>query len=87
MQFADPQATSTAYLILRHLYDGDILECGGTFLVMRRAGRMAIKPEANETCPEALRTLSPSLEHEFSVLRKVARSPTRCLCSRPKWKC
>lgn len=26
MQFADPQATSTAYLILRHLYDGDIIE-------------------------------------------------------------
>lgn len=26
MQFADPQATSTAFLILRHLYDGDIIE-------------------------------------------------------------
>lgn len=26
MQFADPQSTSTAYLILRHLYDGDIIE-------------------------------------------------------------
>jgi len=26
MQFADPQATSVAYLILRHLYDGDIIE-------------------------------------------------------------
>lgn len=26
MQFADPRATSTAYLILRHLYDGDIIE-------------------------------------------------------------
>ncbi|MBS2020016.1 MAG: hypothetical protein JST00_44555 [Deltaproteobacteria bacterium] len=26
MQFADPQATSIAYLILRHLYDGDIIE-------------------------------------------------------------
>lgn len=26
MQFADPQQLSTAYLILRHLYDGDIIE-------------------------------------------------------------
>jgi hypothetical protein len=26
MQFADPHATSTAFLILRHLYDGDIIE-------------------------------------------------------------
>jgi hypothetical protein len=26
MQFADPQASSVAYLILRHLYDGDIIE-------------------------------------------------------------
>lgn len=26
MQFADPQARSTAYLILRHLYDGDVID-------------------------------------------------------------
>jgi hypothetical protein len=26
MQFADAQATSTAFLILRHLYDGDVIE-------------------------------------------------------------
>jgi hypothetical protein len=26
MQFADPQAISTAYLVLRHLYDGDVIE-------------------------------------------------------------
>lgn len=26
MQFADPQSISTAYLVLRHLYDGDIIE-------------------------------------------------------------
>lgn len=26
MQFADSQATSTAFLILRHLYDGDVIE-------------------------------------------------------------
>jgi hypothetical protein len=26
MQFADPRAMATAYLILRHLYDGDIVE-------------------------------------------------------------
>jgi hypothetical protein len=26
MQFADPRSTSTAFLVLRHLYDGDIIE-------------------------------------------------------------
>jgi hypothetical protein len=26
MQFADPQAISTAYLVLRHLYDGDVID-------------------------------------------------------------
>lgn len=26
MQFADPQQTANAYLILRHLYDGDVIE-------------------------------------------------------------
>src|SRR5688572_4070008 len=26
MQFADPQELSTAYLILRHIYDGDVIE-------------------------------------------------------------
>jgi hypothetical protein len=26
MQFADPQDLSTAYLILRHIYDGDVIE-------------------------------------------------------------
>src|ERR1041384_8053051 len=26
MEFADPQDLSTAYLILRHLYDGDVIE-------------------------------------------------------------
>ena len=26
MQFADPRAAATAYLVLRHLYDGDIIE-------------------------------------------------------------
>jgi hypothetical protein len=26
LQFADPQALSTAYLVLRHLYDGDVID-------------------------------------------------------------
>jgi hypothetical protein len=26
MEFADPRATATAYLILRHLYDGDVID-------------------------------------------------------------
>src|SRR5215218_2790541 len=26
MQFADPQQLSAAYLVLRHLYDGDVIE-------------------------------------------------------------
>ena len=56
------------------LGDGDIVECGGTFLVMRRGGEAKPPPEAMAGRPEALRTLSPTLDRELEVLRKVARS-------------
>jgi transcriptional regulator with AAA-type ATPase domain len=67
------------------LEDGDVLECGGTFLVLRRTdgrgrggGKMAnAVPLAQR--PEALRTLSPTLDHELNVLRKVASSPVAVL--------
>jgi len=57
------------------LGDGDVLECGGTYLVVRRAAASLPRPEPLAQCPEALRTLSPALAHEIDVLRKVARSP------------
>ncbi len=57
------------------LGDGDVLECGGTYLVLRRSDGSSGKLEPLGQRPEALRTLSPTLDHEFVVLRKVARSP------------
>jgi len=57
------------------LADGDVIECGGTYLVLRRAERATPNPEPLYQRPEALRTLSPALDHELQVLRKVARSP------------
>jgi transcriptional regulator of acetoin/glycerol metabolism len=57
----------------KSLGDGDVVECGGTHLVLRRFDR----PTSVGTDPEpleALRTLSPALGHEISILRKVARS-------------
>ena len=59
----------------RTLSDGDVVECGGTYLVLRRGDGATPKPEPMAQRPEALRTLSPALDHEFDVLRKVARSP------------
>jgi DNA-binding NtrC family response regulator len=59
----------------KELGDGDVLECGGTYLVLRRIERATTKPEPLPQRPEALRTLAPALDHELTVLRKVARSP------------
>jgi transcriptional regulator of acetoin/glycerol metabolism len=56
------------------LGDADIIECGGTFLVMRRGDEAKGQAEALGDRPEALRTLSPTLDHELEVLRKVAQS-------------
>ncbi len=59
----------------RTLSDGDVIEVGGTFLVLRRTGGYAPVSSPLPGRPEPLRTMSPALEHELSVLRKVARSP------------
>jgi Sigma-54 interaction domain/FHA domain/Bacterial regulatory protein, Fis family len=57
------------------LGDGDVLECGGTYLVLRRSDGSTAQLGPLAQRPEALRTLSPALDHELVVLRKVARSP------------
>src|SRR5215813_978111 len=58
----------------RMLGDGDVIECGGTFLILRR-NEFAIPSADSLGGPEALRTMSPALSHELRVLRRVARSP------------
>jgi transcriptional regulator of acetoin/glycerol metabolism len=56
------------------LSDGDVIECGGTFLVLRRAAG-PIRDLAAPVGPiEFLRTVSPGFERELTVLPKIARS-------------
>jgi len=47
--------------------DGDVVECGGTFFVLRRGGEAA-------ELPAGLVTRSPALERELAALPKIARS-------------
>jgi DNA-binding NtrC family response regulator len=54
------------------LTDGDVIECGGTFLVVRRADGPDALTEA-EGPTDALRTLAPALARELAVLPKIAR--------------
>jgi transcriptional regulator of acetoin/glycerol metabolism len=56
------------------LADGDLIECGGTFFVLRRAAGPVDEREPPPDAVDALQTLSPALEHELDVLRKIARS-------------
>jgi len=56
------------------LVDGDFVECGGTFLVLRRAEGPVADLEIPSARPEALRTLSPALERELDLLAKMAGS-------------
>lgn len=58
--------------------DGDVVQCGGVFLVVRRSPPRVL-PE--EDVPPALRTASPALAIELAVLRKVARSNVPILIS------
>lgn len=51
--------------------DGDVVQCGGVFLVVRRSAPRVL---SEEDTPPALRTASPTLAIELAVLRKVARS-------------
>src|SRR5262249_54634510 len=56
------------------LADGDIIECGGTFLVLRRASGPIRDLYAPSASTKALQTISPTLERELAVLPKIARS-------------
>jgi len=56
------------------LSEGDVLECGGSCFVLRRApitGREIDEPDPRLG---ALRTLSPALQRELSIVPKLARS-------------
>lgn len=55
------------------LVDGDILEIGGTFLVLRRAAA-SLRAREPGGRGDGLDTMSPALERELAVLGKIARS-------------
>jgi transcriptional regulator with PAS, ATPase and Fis domain len=55
------------------LGDGDVLEVGGTFLVLRRApGAARARDRADRA--DGLATMSPEFDRELAVLAKIARS-------------
>jgi len=54
--------------------NGDVIECGGTFLVLRQAEGPIEDLDAPAGCTALLRTLSPALERELAILPRVARS-------------
>ena len=56
------------------LADGDVIECGRTFFVMRRAGGPIGDLQAPAGSTRMLQTLSPALERELAILPKIARS-------------
>jgi len=56
------------------LADGDVITCGGTFLVLRRTDGYVRPAAPAAEGPEALRTMSPAYGYELDFLRKVARS-------------
>ena len=56
------------------LVDGDVLEVGGTFLVLRRAPATAQIREGAAGEADGLATMSPAFERELAVLTKIARS-------------
>jgi DNA-binding NtrC family response regulator len=56
------------------LADGDVVECAGTFLVVRRAAGPLRALEEPDDRLGLLRTLSPSLQRELAILPKIARS-------------
>ena len=55
------------------LADGDVIECGGTFLVIRSGGREGDVVDPKAPLPTLL-TLAPALEREFAILPRIARS-------------
>jgi len=54
------------------LDDGDVIECGGVFIVARRGAAPRELPADDDV--SALRTMSPALATELAIVRKVARS-------------
>jgi sigma-54 dependent transcriptional regulator, acetoin dehydrogenase operon transcriptional activator AcoR len=54
--------------------DGDVLECGGTFFVVRHADGPIDDLDAPAGCTALLRTLSPAFERELAILPRIARS-------------
>jgi DNA-binding NtrC family response regulator len=56
------------------LSDGDVIECGGSFLMLRRTAGPVADLAAPAGPIESLRTLSPALERELAALPKIARS-------------
>jgi transcriptional regulator with PAS, ATPase and Fis domain len=50
------------------LDDGDVLECGGTFFVLRRM----LEPLRDPPPASGLRTFSPLFERELAAMRKIA---------------
>jgi len=56
------------------LSDGDVIECGGTFFVLRRGAAPISDLEGASGPTEGLRTMSSSLERDLAVLPKIARA-------------
>jgi len=56
------------------LADGDVITCGGTFLILRRTDGYVRPVAPLAEGPAALRTMSPAYGYELDFLRKVARS-------------
>jgi DNA-binding NtrC family response regulator len=56
------------------LADGDVIECGRTFFVMRRAAGPIGDLKAPAGTTKMLQTISPAVERELAILPKIARS-------------
>ena len=56
------------------LRDGAVVECGGTFFVLRRTEGVIADEGPLAARAEALRTMSPKLAEELVIARKIARS-------------
>jgi transcriptional regulator of acetoin/glycerol metabolism len=56
------------------LSDGDAVECGGTFFVLRRVAGPIEDLDAPVGCTRLLRTIAPGLERDLAILPKIARS-------------
>jgi len=57
-----------------HVGDGDVIEVGATFLVLRRDSEPIRDLEVTGAAPAAGATLSPTFERELAVLPKIAPS-------------